>query len=139
MNNHQAREAARLAALRIADGASPDDLGHVIYYPDGSVGISTPLPAGSDLAGYTETYYTLRTLLQATAQKPEPSIADVDGYLKMIVTAKHPITGKPVNVQVASFPCFFSQREEAIAQLEKEQGPQRMEFTKFIWKSHVYF
>ena len=52
---------AREAQSRIDAGESPDSLCHIVTfpgYPDGAY-LSTALPAGSDLSGYTAQYKTL--------------------------------------------------------------------------------
>ena len=52
---------AREAQARINAGESPDSLCHLVDfpgYPDGAY-LSTALPAGSDLSGYTAQYKTL--------------------------------------------------------------------------------
>ena len=62
--------ASYFARRAIATGADPQGLVHIQDYPadyDGAepgevLGISAPLPAGSDLGGCTERYYTLAEL-----------------------------------------------------------------------------
>lgn len=52
---------SREAQTRIDAGESPDSMCHVVTfpgYPEGSY-LSTALPAGSDLSGYTAQYRTL--------------------------------------------------------------------------------
>lgn len=65
--NTAAIEAAAIASARIAEGEDPDGMVHILFYPadaglEGIQGLSTALPAGSSLAGYTERYYTLGEL-----------------------------------------------------------------------------
>jgi hypothetical protein len=61
---------AFFARIAIAEGADPQGLVHIQHFPrdyDGHqpgevLGLSTPLPAGSDLSGYINDYYTLAEL-----------------------------------------------------------------------------
>ena len=61
---------ARLDALRLIEqGYEPESLVHFVEYPQDSylygkeyLYISTPLPAGTDLAGHLCSYYTLGEL-----------------------------------------------------------------------------
>ncbi len=68
MNDYQQAHARQQAAEMIGAGADPQGLVHVIFYPadagyeDEIQGLSTPLPAGSELNGLTSRYYTLAEL-----------------------------------------------------------------------------
>lgn len=69
MNAKQRQQASVEAAARIAAGEDPKGLVHVMYYPtdcdwseEEIQGLSTTLPDGSDLSGYTSRYYTLGVL-----------------------------------------------------------------------------
>lgn len=69
MNTAQRQDAREYAQWRIANGHDPKGLVHIMYYPadyyaydEKIMGLSTPLPAGSSLSGYTEQYYTLEQL-----------------------------------------------------------------------------
>jgi len=69
MNAKQRQQASVESAARIAAGEDPKGLVHVMYYPndcdwseDEIQGLSTALPDGSDLSGYTSRYYTLGVL-----------------------------------------------------------------------------
>ena len=72
MNTTQVSTLAAEAASRIAEGEDPSGLVHVLYFPtdypmeeDSIAGLSTALPAGSDLSGYTSRYYTLAEITEA--------------------------------------------------------------------------
>lgn len=55
----------KIALEMISEGADPQGLVHVLYSSDagsGYLGVSSPLPAGSVLAGYTSRYFTLAEL-----------------------------------------------------------------------------
>ena len=59
--------AAQEALERIQDGQDPESLVHILYfpgdmYPDEIQGLSSSLPPGSNLSGYTGRYYTLAEL-----------------------------------------------------------------------------
>ena len=62
------------AQRRINKGEHPSGLVHLLYYPIGYddespyQGISTALPAGADLSGYTSTYYTLSEVAKGLFQ-----------------------------------------------------------------------
>lgn len=67
MNTAQRQDAREYAQWRISQGQDPKGLVHIMYYPDNLypnkiMGLSTALPAGSDLSGYIERYYTLEQL-----------------------------------------------------------------------------
>lgn len=69
MNTNQAAQASQQAAEAIGGGADPQGLVHVLFFPhdcswaeEEIQGLSTPLPAGSDLSGLTSRYYTLAEL-----------------------------------------------------------------------------
>lgn len=69
MNEAQKLHAAAIAKTMIEEGADPQGLVHVQFYPEDYQpgecevqGVSTPLPAESDLSGYTSRYYTLEEL-----------------------------------------------------------------------------
>lgn len=66
MTKLQLKQARRIARQMIADGCDPQGLSHILWYPQDHylnnteiLGVSYPLPAGSDLAGYIERYRTL--------------------------------------------------------------------------------
>lgn len=50
------------AAMYINDGHSPYSLAHMLWQDGDALGVSYPLPPGSDLSGLTERYYTLGEL-----------------------------------------------------------------------------
>lgn len=57
------------AITMLQKGYEPDDLAHVIWYPDGTLcGLSTPLPFNADLRGLTERYYTILQFVEGTAK-----------------------------------------------------------------------
>ena len=65
------QQATREAMELIALGYDQECLAHLIEYPEDYylygeeyMYLSTPLPAGTDLAGYVSVYYTLRELAQ---------------------------------------------------------------------------
>ena len=59
---------AEACALLDSGKHEPDDLAHVIWYPDGTLyGLSTVLPYNTDLAGHTARYYTLLQLAEGAA------------------------------------------------------------------------
>jgi hypothetical protein len=67
LSDRQANQAMQIALEMIQDGAAPQALVHVQFYPseyedDGIQGLSTPLPEGTDLSGYLSRYYTLDEL-----------------------------------------------------------------------------
>ena len=69
MNGFQRQHAKSEAQARIAAGDDPRGLVHVLYYPadyppggNEIQGLSTALPAGADLSGYTSHYFTLAEL-----------------------------------------------------------------------------
>ena len=69
MNTKQRLMAQKEAFERIANGEDPYALVHVIYYPgdyflydEEIMGLSSALPPGHDLGGYSSKYYTLEEL-----------------------------------------------------------------------------
>jgi hypothetical protein len=75
LSTFHAAHAAAIASQMIRDGVDPKSLVHVLYHPqdwqsrdwqsrDGEIqGLSIPLLPGTNLAGYTERYYTLEELM----------------------------------------------------------------------------
>ena len=71
MNAAYEKQAKQEALALIAQGYEPECLVHLIEYPKDYylygveyMFLSKPLPAGTDLAGYTSVYYTLGELAQ---------------------------------------------------------------------------
>ena len=71
MNARQQAQARQQAAEMIDAGADPQGLVHILFFPrdcswayEVIQGISTPLPAGSDLSSRISRYYTLAELAE---------------------------------------------------------------------------
>ena len=60
LNKTERRILAEEAKGRLAEGYEPGSLCHVLWQ-GGEVGLSTPLPANTDMGGYTAVYYPLCT------------------------------------------------------------------------------
>ncbi len=81
MNSYQVAMAAQHAQEMIAGGADPEGLVHILYYPESAgyeneiQGLSTPLPAGRDIGGYTSRYYTLANLAAAFPEEASAILA----------------------------------------------------------------